>query len=229
LIGHGRTAFKFRRNASERELTVAAEFEARDGQALKPSPYTPLLPPYSIRLKHFQVWKTLEGLRGQLTCRCLPVVPPMRNPAVFAGGPGRHKFFTGGQACKNLHKIIILYDQDPPRLFRLSLLEQLDQAYQKLKSLASARDDESPQALKLTIPEADAFLQAFTLPALKKAALQDDYYQRHSYADYLHQIYALYLWKVGAAMWRRRRLKLRSVILKQLLTLVQERILALPR
>jgi len=82
---------------------------------------------------------------------------------------------------------------------QLSLLKQLDQAYQKLNTLTSAQDDETPQPLQLALPEAEALLQAFTQPAFKEAALQDDYYQRHSYADYLHQIYAPYLREVGAS------------------------------
>ncbi len=75
----------------------------------------------------------------------------------------------------------------------LALLEQMDQAYQKLSALQDGGDDETPRPVSFTLPEAEAFLKAFTEEEFQSAALQDDFYQRHSYPTYFAQIYSRYL------------------------------------
>lgn len=76
---------------------------------------------------------------------------------------------------------------------KLALLEYLDRVYQKLDALSEADDDETPQPVSFTIPEAEAFIKAFTDEELKDAALKDEFYQRHSYAAWFAEIYARHL------------------------------------
>ena len=75
----------------------------------------------------------------------------------------------------------------------MELLEYLDRAYQKLSSLSGSIDDETPQPVSLSIPEAEAFIKAFTVEAFQDAALEDEYYQKHSYPAYFAQIYSRYV------------------------------------
>lgn len=75
----------------------------------------------------------------------------------------------------------------------LSILNQMDQAYLKLKALSEKQDDESLNSLFLTVPEAEAIIQAFINKEFKTAALQDPFYQKRSYSDYLQQVFSRYL------------------------------------
>ena len=76
-------------------------------------------------------------------------------------------------------------------------LTRLDVVYQKLSGLSTLPNDEDAQQLLLTLEEAEAFIAAFTEPTYKEAALQDAYYQDHSYPDYFKRIYAKYLRDIG--------------------------------
>lgn len=73
------------------------------------------------------------------------------------------------------------------------LLNNLDQVYEKLNLLSSEQDDEAKKQIHLSIPQAEAIIQAFISEPLKSAALQDPYYQQKSYSEYFEQIYASYL------------------------------------
>lgn len=64
--------------------------------------------------------------------------------------------------------------------------------------LSEVPDDETPQQIAITIPEAEALIKAFIEPEFKSAALEDAYYQKHSYGAYFERIYAGYLREVGA-------------------------------
>lgn len=75
----------------------------------------------------------------------------------------------------------------------LSILNQMDQAYLKLKALSEKQDDESLNSLVLTVAEAEAIIQAFINEEFKMAALQDAFYQERSYSDYLQQVFSRYL------------------------------------
>ena len=72
----------------------------------------------------------------------------------------------------------------------LKLLSHLDSAYQKLFTLSDSPDDETPQPVAFTIAEAEAFIKAFTDETFEAAALQDEFYQKHSYPAYFTQIYS---------------------------------------
>ena len=72
----------------------------------------------------------------------------------------------------------------------LKLLGHLDSAYQKLFTLSDSPDDETPQPVAFTIAEAEAFIKAFTDETFEAAALQDEFYQKHSYPAYFAQIYS---------------------------------------
>ena len=69
----------------------------------------------------------------------------------------------------------------------------MDQAHLKLDALTEANDDETPQPIALTSPEAAAMLRAFTDDEFKEPALREPYYQMHSYTGYFGLIYAKYL------------------------------------
>jgi hypothetical protein len=79
-----------------------------------------------------------------------------------------------------------------------ALLGNLEKAFQKLDALSERVDDETPQPVSFTIPEAEAFIKAFTEEELKHAALKDEFYQRHSYAAWFARIYAGSLKEIGA-------------------------------
>jgi hypothetical protein len=80
----------------------------------------------------------------------------------------------------------------------VEILNNVDQVYQKLRTLTEAADDETAQTLTINIPEAEALIKAFIEPAFKDAALKDSFYQKHSYGAYFERIYAGYLREVGA-------------------------------
>ncbi|MCB0616084.1 MAG: hypothetical protein H6573_34990 [Lewinellaceae bacterium] len=79
----------------------------------------------------------------------------------------------------------------------MELLSHLDVAYQKLSALSDSTDDETPQPVALSIPEAEAFIKAFTEERFQAAALKDEFYQRHSYPAYFAQIYSKYAEQVS--------------------------------
>lgn len=76
---------------------------------------------------------------------------------------------------------------------KLNLLNQIDQAYQKLNTLSEHTDDESPQPLHFSPEEARAILQAFRDPSLLQAAQRDDFYEQHDYEAYYEEIYEPFL------------------------------------
>lgn len=76
---------------------------------------------------------------------------------------------------------------------KLHLLEHLDAAYQKLNQLTESEDDESPQPIHFNLPEAEAVIKAFTDEEFKETALQDEFFQEHSYPAYFAQIFSGYL------------------------------------
>lgn len=79
----------------------------------------------------------------------------------------------------------------------MKTLEHLDSAYQKLSALSDTMDDETPQPVAFSIPEAEAFIKVFTEEAFEAAALQDEFYRRHSYPAYFAQIYSKYAERVS--------------------------------
>lgn len=81
---------------------------------------------------------------------------------------------------------------------KMEQLRAMDQAYLKLSALGECHDDETPQPIELTIPEAEAMLRAFTDDAFKEVALRDEYYQKNSYTSYFGLIYAPFLEKLSA-------------------------------
>lgn len=81
---------------------------------------------------------------------------------------------------------------------KMHVLNNLDQVYQKLQTLTEVADDETPQTLTISIPEAEALIKAFIEPAFKEAVLKDAFYQKHSYGAYFERIYAGYPREVGA-------------------------------
>lgn len=78
-------------------------------------------------------------------------------------------------------------------LEQMTILENLDQAYQKLQALTETDDDETPQQITFTCDEVLALLHAFTDDTFTAPATPDDYYQEHSFDEYFAQIYARYL------------------------------------
>lgn len=76
---------------------------------------------------------------------------------------------------------------------KMDILSAMDQAHFKLDDLAKSNDDETPQPLSLTIPEAEAMIRAFTDAEFKDPALLEPFYQTHSYTSYFGLIYAKYL------------------------------------
>lgn len=76
---------------------------------------------------------------------------------------------------------------------QLTILENLDGAYQKISVLTEASDDESLQDVAFTLEETEALLQAFTDETFTKPASEDDYYQHRSFSEYFMQVYAPYL------------------------------------
>ena len=81
----------------------------------------------------------------------------------------------------------------------MDVLTKLDQAYQKLTSLSGSRDDETPQSISFTLPEAEAFIKAFKEDPFQSAAQQDAFYEGHSYSAYFAQIFSGYLEQVSEA------------------------------
>lgn len=79
----------------------------------------------------------------------------------------------------------------------MKTLEHLNSAYQKLSALSDTMDDETPQPVAFSIPEAEAFIKVFTEEAFEAAALQDEFYRRHSYPAYFAQIYSKYAGRVS--------------------------------
>ena len=79
----------------------------------------------------------------------------------------------------------------------MELLGNLDKACQKLSALSGSMDDETPQPVAFSIPEAEAFIKVFTEEAFEAAALQDEFYRRHSYPAYFAQIYSKYADRVS--------------------------------
>lgn len=76
---------------------------------------------------------------------------------------------------------------------KLNLLNQIDQAYQKLHSLSELADDESPQPLHFSPEEAHATLQAFRDESLLQAAQRDVFYERNEYEAYYEGVYEAFL------------------------------------
>ena len=77
-------------------------------------------------------------------------------------------------------------------------LENLDYAFQKLKVLTEALDDETPQEIHFTFPEAEALILGFTDEAYTALTEEDPFYQDHSFAEYFGQIYGRYLEGISA-------------------------------
>lgn len=76
---------------------------------------------------------------------------------------------------------------------KLRLLEQLDSVFQKLNRDSKEQDDESRLTIHFSIPEAEAFIKAFTDEEFKQVALQDQFFRENSYAAYFGQIFSTYL------------------------------------
>jgi len=79
----------------------------------------------------------------------------------------------------------------------MQLLGHLDSIYQKLSALSGSQDDEAPQPVSFSIPEAEAFIRVFAEERFQAAALRDEFYQRHSYPAYFAQIYSKYAERVS--------------------------------